>query len=122
MDIPEPDATRQCIELNISRNRSVLLKNFEFVNHHLKRANLLHGPLPVVLDSDHMLHPSVKEKQCHKDGLDGGGKNCHLDDDSKEQENNRDRRTDSLGKCIRRTLSKHLIGETWHAPPHTLCE
>src|SRR5690625_7904404 len=66
-----------------------------------------------------MLHPSVKEKQCHKDGLDGGVKNCHLDDDNKEQENNRDRLTDSLGKCIRSPLPKHVIGESVNALHHT---
>src|SRR5690625_7578406 len=119
MDIPEPDATRQCIELNISRNRSVPLKNFEFGNHHLKRANLLHGPLPVVLDSDHMLHPSVKEKQCHKDGLDGGVENSHLAADNKEQENNRDRPTDSLAKCISSPPATHVSGESVDALHHT---
>src|SRR5690625_5630363 len=67
-----------------------------------------------------MLHPSVKEKQCHKDGLDGGVKNCHLDDDNKEQENNRDRLTDRLGKCIRSPLPKHVIGESVNALHHTL--
>src|SRR5690625_4419458 len=119
MDIPEPDATWQCIELNISRDRSVLLKNVEFVDHHRKRANVLHGPGPVVLHSDHMLHRSVKEKQCHKDGLDGGVKNCHLHHNNKEQENNRDRLTHSLGKCIRSPLPKHVNGECVNALHHT---